>query len=808
MKLEKERGFNNTSVVSGVDRFIQRWAEVITEGLGDSGVHRVLLTIPYTGLTQEERSWWVEQWQGLVYGQQRNPGPTSSGISLQSLSQSPSTVTYSKPTGELTVDVPLDRLRGVDEKLAGRLKRLDVSTVRDLLYLFPRRHLDYSNVVKISDLVPGEMCTVAGIVSEARNRKDGPDGKRTGTEAVISDDTGNIRVWWPGQGSLARTLKPNRRVAISGKAETHGSSIDFFSPVYELLEQGEKLLHTGRLVPVYPHAPGMDNRTFRHITWQALQEWLGGMEEPLPQEMLSRVNLMPIQDAIMQSHYPDGPEWSEIARRRLAFDELFTLQLAVLSSRRNRSVDVEGVPITANREVFQGFFGSLPFSLTRAQRKCIREILTDLQRGTPPMNRLLQGEVGSGKTVVALAAVLAVAAAGFQGAIMAPTEVLAEQHFQTISRLLSGLARPVEQDFLVTVHLESLERAVSVGLLTGSTRRTARRELTQMAAEGNLDILVGTQALIQSGVYMPSLALAVADEQRQPGVLQQSRLYNQGKWTPHILTILATQLPRTLSSTLYGDLDMSTLDELPAGRQKVATRWVSSEKRQFAYGFMRNQIDEGRQGLIICPMAEESATIKSRAATSEYKRLSEEVFPDLHVGLLHGKMRAKEKSNRLRQFKEGEIDILVSTANIMTGIDTTNASVAIIEEADAFQLSEIHKLRGRVGRNAHKSYCLLMSDSPSQDDREGLYALEQIPDGVRIAEVDLELRGLEDIFGARQIGLPIPRMAKLSDLNLLAMAREEAHQIFEQDPDLTAPEYATIVKRVQWPTTTTSIDKD
>ena len=424
------------------------------------------------------------------------------------------------------------------------------------------------------------------------------------------------------------------------------------------------------------------------------------------------------------------------------------------------------------------------------------------------MNRLLQGEVGSGKTVVALGTSLAAAAAGSQAAIMVPTEVLAEQHFQTISRLLSGLARPVEQDFLVTVYLESLGRPVSVGLLTGSARRTARRELTQMAAEGNLDILVGTQALIQSGVYMPRLALAVADEQRQPGALQQSRLYNQGKWTPHILTILATQLPRTLSSTLYGDLDISTLEELPAGRQEVATRWVSSEKRQAAYGFMRNQIEEGRQGLIICPMAEESATIKSRAATSEYKRLSEEVFPDLHVGLLHGKMRAKEKRNRLLQFKDGQIDILVSTANVMTGIDTTNASVAIIEEADAFQLSEIHKLRGRVGRNGYKGYCLLMSDSPSKADREGLYALEQIPDGITIAEVDLELRGLDDVFGARQIGLPIPRMAKPSDLNLLAMAREEAHHVLEQDPDLTAPEYVTIAKRVQWPTTTMSIDKD
>ena len=846
LKLEEEKGFNNTSVVGGVDRFIQRWAETITEDLGESAVCRSLLETPYIDLTREERPQWVEQWRTLI-AQHRDVGrgpssapthsepPTSSDpeamgspdtgaysaeppspewpteaytksrtASTRARETAPKNTShpiskppYRKPPGGLTVDVPVDRLRGVDDKLAGRLNRLDVYTVRDLLYLFPRRHLDYSNVAKISELIPGEMCTVIGTVWEARNLKGGPAGKRTDTEAVISDDTGNIRVRWFGQRYLAQTLKPNRRVALSGKVEVFRGQITFDSPDYELLDQGGKLLHTGRLVPVYPLTEGLTGRTLRRITWQALQEWLGGVEEPLPEEILSRASLPTVGDAIISAHYPDSPDSWENARRRLAFDELFTLQLAVLSRKRYRSVDVEGVPIPATLEVFRGFFGSLPFSLTGAQRRSIREILEDLKRGTPPMNRLLQGEVGSGKTVVALAAALAAAAAGFQAAIMVPTEVLAEQHFETISRLLGGLARPVEQDFLVTVYLESLGRPVSVGLLTGSTRRTARRELTQMAAAGNLDILVGTQALIQSGVSIPNLALAVSDEQHRFGVLQRGALRSQGEQVPHTLIMSATPIPRTLSLTLYGDLDISTLDELPAGRQEVATRRVSPERRQAAYGFVRNQIQEGRQGFVICPLVDESEAIESKAATEEFNRLSEEVFPDLRVGLLHGKMATKEKDTQMRRFRDGELDILVSTAVVEVGIDVPNASVMLIEGADRFGLAQLHQFRGRVGRGEHKSYCLLLSDSPSETARERLSALERIHDGFRLAEVDLELRGPGDFFGTRQSGLPNLRMAHMSDRGLLQLAREEAALLYEDDPDLAAPAHAAVSGMVQ-----------
>ena len=700
------------------------------------------------------------------------------------------------PPGGLTVDAPVDRLRGVDTKLSAKLKRLDVTTVRDLLYLFPRRHLDYANIAKISQLIPGLECTVIGTVWEAHQVSKGFKGKRKDTEAVLSDETGNLKVVWFGQGYLARTLKPGTRIAIGGKVDVFMGQLSFESPDYDLLDSGLAPINTGRLVPVYPLTEGLTGRNLRRIAAQALQQWLGGIDELVPQDIISRSRLIPLPEAIHQAHYPDDAASWEGARNRLAFDELFTLQLAVLSRGRHQRQDVVGVPIEVEERVLQGFFTSLPFLLTTAQRRCVADIMKDLARGSPPMNRLLQGEVGSGKTVVALAALLATAAAGHQGAIMVPTEVLAEQHFQTVSRLLGGLDRPVEEDYLFTVYLESLGRPVSVGLLTGSTRPSWKRELTKMAAAGALDLLIGTHTLIQTGVAMPRLALAVADEQHRFGVLQRAALRQRGDLIPHTLIMSATPIPRTLSLTLYGDLDISTIDELPEGRQQVATRWLPPQRRPAAYGFLRKEVQAGRQAFVICPLVEESGLIEARAATEEHRRLSREVFPDLNLGLLHGRMSAKEKDRVMRQFRDGEVDILVSTAVVEVGIDVSNATVILIEGADRFGLAQLHQFRGRVGRGHHKSYCLLMSDSPSEVAKERLSALENIHDGFQLAEADLELRGPGDFFGTRQSGLPNLRMAQLSDRKLLETARREASRMMEEDPELTDLEHAPLAAQV------------
>ena len=593
LELEESKGFDNEAVIGGMDEFTQPLAEEMAAYTSDKELVQGLLKRPYSRLTIDQRRRWANRWREVLNDQTIGQAPyvategvprhppqapvkPEAGVKKSAKASSE----HRPPPSGLTVDSPIDRLRGVDAKLTAKFKRLEVATIRDLLYLFPRRHLDYSKITTISEVSYDEPCTVVGTVWEARAVKQGPKGNRTDTEAVLGDETGNIRVVWFGQRYMAQTLKPNTRIAISGKPEVFRGQLVFSSPDYEILDQGQQPIHTGRQVPVYPLTEGLTGRNVRRIVWQVLREWLGGIDDFLPQELLSRTGLPPLREAIQQAHYPDNMAVWESARRRLAFDELLTLQLAVQGRKRHLSDEMPGVPIAVDAQVLSGFYASLPFPLTSAQKRCIGQILGDLHRGAPAMNRLLQGEVGSGKTVVALAALLAVAAAGYQGAVMAPTEILAEQHFRTVGNLLSGLSRPVQDDNLVTVYLKTLGRPVSVGLLTGSTRRSVRRELTQMAAAGTLDLMIGTHALIQPDVELPKLALAVADEQHRFGVLQRSALRQRGAEVPHTLVMSATPIPRTLSLTLYGDLDISTIDELPAGRQEVATRLLSPEQRK------------------------------------------------------------------------------------------------------------------------------------------------------------------------------------------------------------------------------------
>ena len=803
LRLEASHGFDNKAVMGGLDKFVARWAEEMASraaGDGTLGDEAFLLKETYETMSTKVRAQWVAQWRealGAEPDTAKAAEPTATAPKTKPAPKKASAAKetgYKSPPAEVTVDAPVDRLRGVDIKLSARLKRLDVVTVRDLLYLFPRRHEDYSTAVKIGDLRPGEECTVVATVWEAREVAKGPRGGRRDTEAVLGDDSGNLRAIWFGQRYLARTLKPGSRIAISGKATVFKGQLVFENPEHELLDATGPGVHTGRLVPVYPLTEGLTRRNMRRLTWQAVQNWLGGLEEALPDEILARTGLMPLLDAVYQGHYPKDMETWELARRRLAFDELFTLQLAV--RRRMQHNDVKGIEIAAPANVIDGFYKRLPFPLTKAQRRCIQEIEDDMHRGTPPMSRLLQGEVGSGKTVVALSALLSVAAAGYQGAMMVPTEVLAEQHFQSIGDLLSGLARPVQEPHLISVYLEHMDRPVSIGLLTGSSRAPAKRELTKMAGDGTLDILVGTQALIQDGVSMPRLALAVADEQHRFGVMQRSALQERGQENPHTLIMSATPIPRTLSLTLFGDLDISVIDEMPAGRQEVATKWLDPEQRDTAYGFVRKQVEAGRQAFVVCPLVDESVAIEAKAATEEYQHLSTEVFPDLSLGLLHGRMPAKEKDKIMRQFRDGELDILVTTPVVEVGIDVANATVMLIEGADRFGLAQLHQFRGRVGRGQHKSYCMLLSDSASETARERLSALERIHDGFQLAEVDLELRGPGDFFGTRQSGLPSLRMAHISDRELLEMARNEATRLMEEDPGLKSPEHAVIAAQV------------
>ena len=801
LTLEAAKDYTDAAVIGGLDRFLNGIGSELT---ALAKKRPELLGTPYASMTAAQRKQWAEAWRDLLQGSDNrtrkaptvSPTSPSSQTSVSPKDDAPSDPpTKSKPSPSAPLESTVTQLRGVDAKTSAKLNRLGVSTIGDLLYLFPRRHNDYSKITTIAELIPGEDQTIVGTVWEARETNLG-NTRLKATEAVISDESGNIRVIWFGQRYIARLLKTNTRVVISGRVEVFKGQKQFQSPEMEVLGGQENLIHTGRLVPVYPLTEGLGSRRMRNMVRQALDRWAPYIEDPLPEEIRERLNLDLLPVAVMQAHYPDSLPMLDAARRRLAFDELFILQMAVLL-RRNSWQDIAlGVSITPESQVLQGFLSRLPFDLTTAQDRCIKEVLGDIARDAPPMNRLLQGEVGSGKTVVALAALLAAVACGYQGSIMVPTEVLATQHFSTVSSLMQGVVSPDGEDNLITFYLPDNPQPMTVGLLTGSTKAATKREIVKRAVEGDLDILIGTHALIQEGVDMPRLALAVVDEQHRFGVSQRAALRQRGTATPHVLVMSATPIPRTLTLTIYGDLDVSIIDQLPPGRQEIQTHVVAPERRDDAYGFVRKEVLKGRQAFIICPLIEESETIEARAATEEHQRLSTQVFPDMQVELLHGRMAARQKEAVMRRFRDGDTDILVSTAVVEVGIDVPNATIMVVEGAHRFGLAQLHQFRGRVGRGQEKSYCLLLSEYSSSEARERLEAMERIHDGFELAEVDLSLRGPGDFFGTRQSGLPNLRVAGYSDRDLLQLAREEASRLLEGDPDLQQPEHQPIARTV------------
>ena len=801
LPLEAKRGYSDKVVAGGLDSFVKRnRAELEAAARDKPG----LLKVSYEGLNEAARKRWVEAWQELLEkdesGEATAPAPEESpgpGPAVANKTEKGTRPARSKtPPLPAPFDSSVVRLSGVNDKTAARLKRLGISTINDLLYFLPRKHNDYSAITPIADLVPGEQHTIVGTVWESR-QMGMRDRRRKAVEAVVGDESGNLRVVWFGNTYMERQLKPNVQVVISGRVEVFRGQMQFENPDMEVLDGRDTLVHTARLVPVYRLTEGIFARRMRSIVWQALKGWAPHIKDHLPSSLLEKLGMPPLSEAISQAHYPDDLSKLTASRRRLAFDELFMLQLVVLQKRNTWESIADGVPIKTNPAVLRTFLAGLPFEMTGSQKRCIGEILQDMSRDSAPMNRLLQGEVGSGKTVVAVAALLETAVAGHQGSIMVPTEVLAEQHFATLSNLAQGLAAPVREENTITFYLKNHPQPISAGLLTGSTKPKLKRELTERAAEGSLDILIGTHALIQETVSMPRLALAVVDEQHRFGVGQRAALRQMGGATPHVLVMSATPIPRTLTLTLYGDLDVSIIDELPPGRQQVRTHVVPPERRDDAYRFVRTEVLKGRQAFIICPLIEESEAIEARAATEEFERLSTHIFPDLKVELLHGRMGARQKEAAMRRFKEGSTDILVSTAVVEVGVDVPNATVMVVEAAHRFGLAQLHQFRGRVGRGQEQSYCFMLSDYSTPEAKERLNAMERINDGFELAEVDLSLRGPGDFFGTRQSGLPNMRVAGYAHQDILLLAREEAALLLDKDPKLEQPEHQDMAQMVK-----------
>ena len=671
------------------------------------------------------------------------------------------------------LDAPVTVMVGISRGYAEKFVKLGVKTIRDLLYLFPRRYDDYRNLKSINRLEYGEEATIIASVWDAGLRK--TRGGAPIFTVTLSDGSGMLQCTWFNQPYLADKIKPKMQIVVSGKVDEYLGRLTFQSPEWELLER--ELLHTARLVPIYPLTEGLSGRWVRRLMKRVVDYWAPRIQEYLPESVRASAGLLDLSAALAQAHFPD--DWSDLerARQRLAFDELFLIQIGVLRQRQawrsqpGRACKFD--PTTVHR-----FIGSLPYPLTQAQKRALDQIMADLQAGVP-MNRLLQGDVGSGKTVVAAAAMVATVAAGAQAALMAPTEILAEQHYKTLSKLLGNLANPPV-----------------VQLLTGST--PDKDQVYARLASGEVNIVVGTHALIQRGVEFRDLAFLVIDEQHRFGVEQRAALRQKGEGTlrAHVLVMTATPIPRTLALTLYGDLDVSVIDEMPPGRQKIETRWLLPTERERAYSFIHAQVEKGHQAFIICPLVQESEKVEAKAAMEEYERLQKEVFPHLKLGLLHGRMKSDEKDAVMAAFARGELHALVSTSVVEVGIDVPNATVMLIEGANRFGLSQLHQFRGRVGRGEHASYCLLLADSTNVASDERLKAIESTDDGFALAEKDLELRGPGEFFGTRQAGLPDLRVAKLADMRLLELAREQAQRLFGADPTLSAPEHRLLAQKV------------
>ena len=817
LALEEHKGFGDNAVSGGIRRFIERWEPELRAFLDDHPDRvATLISAPYRELPQEQRRQWVSAWRSALAGEADPPGPESdvptNPVEPAESDPAPATPLFDPADAFQHVPVrrrphaapapagnpgdpeqPVSAIRRMDAKTVQRLESLGAGTVRDLFYMLPRRYDDRADVTSIADVYAGGIFTLEGKLLDIRSANVGQRRLQL-VEGTLRDDTGAIDLQWFGQGFLARSLRSGSSMVVHGKAELNRGRLTVQSPDYDVVTESAPPLNAGRVTPVYRLTQGMTARNLRSLTWRALERFLGGVAEPMPEDTLARTQLVGIQQAICDAHYPPDLAHADRARRRLAFDEILAFQMAILGRRRHRERDATGIPVQYRGPAVDGFLSELPFTPTKAQVRCIGEILADMARGTPPMSRLLQGEVGSGKTLVALTAILAAASDHRQSALMAPTEVLAEQHFATVGRLLSAFEQPLQQPNVFSAYLPSLRRPFTVGLLTGSARAAPRREALRLAAEGHLDLLVGTHALIQDGVELPNLALAITDEQHRFGVAQRTALRGAGPEQPHALMMSATPIPRTLQLTLYGDLDVSTIDELPPGRQDILTRLVPEDKRSAAYGFIRQQVEAGRQAFVICPLVEESENLDARAATEEHKRLSNEVFPDLSLGLLHGRLSGREKDKVMRRFRDGELDLLVATAVVEVGIDVPNATVMMIDGADRFGLAQLHQFRGRVGRGEHRSYCLLMSESESERARERLSALENNRDGFKLAEIDLQMRHEGDIFGTSQSGdQTMLRIANVFDQDLMALARQEATMILDADPDLTDPKHAGIV---------------
>jgi ATP-dependent DNA helicase RecG len=785
-KLEAERDYDNKAVMGGLANILTSWeTEARGDGLPETLIQAVITRLKdYHHLSKNSRKVALQGlWRRIKrtidipqdsevppppptspHGEEAPPAPTPGSITA--------TAQPPEPRPQVDLDVPVTDIKGIGPKRSEALERLGITTIRDLLYHFPRRYDDYTQLKTIKQLSYGEVVTVIGTVKNVTVRPT-RQGNMKIVEAIITDKSGALRVTWFNQPWLAKQLRKAGQIVLSGEVDQYLGRLTMNSPEWEPLEK--KNLHTNRIVPVYALTEGLSAKWLRGIMHKAVKKLAPQIADFLPENIRQHADLIPLSRALAQIHFPETHENLQQAQHRLAFNELFILQLSVMAQkqkwqhRTGRTFPSEDAWLEEQLE-------QLPFDLTGAQQRVLEEVRSDLTSGHP-MNRLLQGDVGSGKTIVAALAMDIILHSGSQAALMAPTSILAEQHYHSL------------RDFFLSPNSDLTED--NIRLLIGDTPETEKETIRAGLETGTVKIVVGTHALLEDPVQFADLQLAVIDEQHRFGVRQRARLREKGD-NPHLMVMTATPIPRSLALTVYGDLDISVIDEMPPGRKPVETKIMLPWEREKAYTFVRSELDQGHQAFVITPLVEESENSADKSAVEEHQRLQKEVFPEYQIGLMHGRLSGDEKEAAMTRFRDGDYQILVSTSVVEVGVDVPQATVMLIEGAHRFGLAQLHQLRGRVGRGKEEAYCFLIPGSSEQEENERLQAMENTTDGFVLAELDLQQRGPGQFLGTRQSGFADLQLATISNVKLIKKVRQYARAIFEQDPQLSNPAYAPL----------------
>jgi ATP-dependent DNA helicase RecG len=814
LRLESERGYDNRAIVGGLDKILPSWMkEARTEHLDEVFIRDVADRInSYSKLEPPSRAETIKELQKIIqsFRAKNNPGATAVNLAekpIENLDHNSQSRPhqFSKPqrpvyqnqnnngrrdqpsqsnnnSAPVGLNAPLTVLPGIGVKYAKTLKTIGLNTLGDLLYYFPRRYDDYSQLKTINRLVFGEEVTIIATVQSSQNRPI-KGGRSQITEVIVSDGTGYLRLSWFNSPWLTNRLKPGIQIVVSGRTDMYLGRLVMTNPEWEPMDQDH--LHTNRIAPVYPLTGSITQHFLRRAISQTVKFWAPRISEFLPEEIRSSASLMGLSEALAQVHFPDTMDKLKAARNRLAFDEIFFLQLGVLHQKQSWQSNTARI-FTATDEWVEEQVHGLPFSLTNAQQRALQDLRSDLASGKP-MNRLLQGDVGSGKTIVAALAISIVVNHGAQAALMAPTGILAEQHYRNLLRIFTD-----ENE-----NGESLIPAEQIRLLVGDTPESEKRQIREGLADGSIKVVIGTHALIEDPVTFQQLQFVIIDEQHRFGVSQRAALRAKGE-NPHLLVMTATPIPRSLALTVYGDLDLTVMDEMPPGRQPVETFLLHPLERERAYNLIRNQIYEGHQAFIIYPFIEKGEREDdSKAAIEEHNRLQNEIFPKYKLGLLHGRLRPEEKDHVMAHFRDGDYQVMVSTSVVEVGVDVPNATLILIEGANRFGLSQLHQFRGRVGRGQDKAFCMLIPETEDSIENERLAAMTETNDGFELAERDLQQRGPGDFLGTRQSGFAEFRMANLTDVRLIEKARNQAIAIFEKDPELSDPKHAALLKMMR-----------